>query len=500
MNLFTKDATYYANLIKQDKVTSVELVKRALNNIEALNPMLNAVTHVQKEYALKRAQVLDENKDKLHTLPPFYGVPTLLKDVGQQQAGFPATSGSQLLHQNIAETTDYFVERIIEAGFIIVGRSNVPEFAFKGISDSTYTGHVRTPFDLTRNAGGSSGGAAAALKAGIVPITMASDGGGSIRLPASFSGLIGLKPSRGRIIVGPNGYRRGHGNAVDFALTRSVRDTWTLLKTLEADQVEAPFNLPVLSEERLQSIDQPLKIAFSYTSPIGATVSKTSKDNITKAVRLLEALGHELIEVALNTDDEKLLRTYYKVTSIGAAEMFHKIEDSLERRLTMQDMEPMTWVMYKAGEKIPAYELSSILNFWDQYTVQREKFMVHYDLALTPITDGPAPKHEQFGYSTYEQEMEQAEHLSEQAIEELIMRIYKKGHDYMAYAFSQNIAGQPAISLPLFTTVDGYPIGTHFWSGKGKEYRLLQLAQQLEEAGYLQTDIERLDKSAENHN
>ncbi|RAN53097.1 amidase family protein, partial [Dolosigranulum pigrum] len=112
MNLFTEDATYYANLIKQDKVTSVELVKRALANIESLNPMLNAVTHVQKEYALKRAQVLDENKDKLHTLPPFYGVPTLLKDVGQQQAGFPATSGSQLLHQNIAETTDYVVERI----------------------------------------------------------------------------------------------------------------------------------------------------------------------------------------------------------------------------------------------------------------------------------------------------------------------------------------------------------------------------------------------------
>jgi len=500
MQLFTQDASYYAEQIKEGKITCVELVKQALKNIEGLNPKLNAVISTQEEYALKQAEHYDQEMKNKEGLPPFYGVPTLLKDLGQQQEGFPATSGSKLLKDYIAEQTDYFVEKVIRAGFIIIGRTNVPEFGFKGISDSTYTGLVRTPFDLTRNAGGSSGGAAAALKAGIVPIAMASDGGGSIRLPASFSGLIGLKPSRGRIIVGPSGYRRGHGNAVDFALTRSVRDTWTLLKTLEADQVEAPFNLPLLSEDRLQPIDQPLKIAFSYTSPIGATVSKTSKDNITKTVRLLEALGHELIEISPNTDDEKLLRTYYKVTSIGAAEMFHKIEDSLGRRLTMQDMEPMTWVMYKAGEKIPAYELSSILNFWDQYTVQREKFMANYDLALTPITDGPAPKHEQFGYSTYEQEMEQAEHLSEQAIEELIMRIYKKGHDYMGYAFSQNIAGQPAISLPLFMTSDGYPIGTHFWAGKGKEYRLLQLAQQLEEAGYLQTDIERLDKPAENHN
>lgn len=489
MQLFTQDASYYAEQIKEGKVTCVELVKQALKNIEGLNPKLNAVISTQEEYALKQAEHYDREMKNKEGLPPFYGVPTLLKDLGQQQEGFPATSGSKLLKDYIAEQTDYFVEKVIRAGFIIIGRTNVPEFGFKGISDAKQTGRVNAPYDLSRNPGGSSGGAAAALKAGIVPLAFASDGGGSIRLPASYSGLIGLKPSRGRVIVGPGGYRGWQGCSVNFALTRSVHDTWTLLKELQTQQLEAPFNIPMIEETSLAELDRPLTIAYSYDSPIGAEVSETSKQNITRTVKILKQLGHKLIEAKPHTDDFKLLKTYYEMNSVETAAVFQEMEEHLGRKLTPDDMEPMTWLIFKAGEKIPAADFSRILAFWDQYTVQREAFISQYDLAITPITDGPAPIHGQFEYGKYEEDMLAAESLSREEQQALIWKDFEKGQDYMAYAFCQNIAGQPAISLPLFETEEGLPLGTHFWAGKGQEYILLQLAKQLEDAGHLKTDL-----------
>jgi len=227
---FTEDAAHYAGLVKQKKVSVHDLIQQSFKNIEKFDEHINSVVHVQKEFAINKAAEYDNHIEeltieKLNMLPPLYGVPILLKDLGQNQKGQPSTSSSKLLKNNISEVTDNYIKDIENAGFIIIGRTNTPEFGFKGISDSEYHGDVNSPIDPKRNAGGSSGGAAAALKAGIVPIVAGSDGGGSIRMPASYNGLIGLKPTRGRIAVGPNRYRGWQGAAIDFAITKSVRDT-----------------------------------------------------------------------------------------------------------------------------------------------------------------------------------------------------------------------------------------------------------------------------------
>lgn len=492
MKLFTHDASYYANQIRNKTVTSLELTKQALDNVKQLNPLLNAVNSVQETYALNYAKTLDhqlKHRDTLDDLPPFYGVPTLLKDVGHSQAGFPSTSGSALLKHYRPSHTDRFVEDLLSAGFVIIGRTNVPEFAFKGISDSQFTGVVNSPFDFNRNPGGSSGGAAAALKAGIVPITMGSDGGGSIRLPASFNGLIGLKPSRGRIGVGPNSYRGWQGASVNFALTKSVQDTWELLNFLQVEQLDAPFTVPLITTSELTDLDRPLTIAYSTESPIGADVSDISKANLAYTVNLLKSLGHQLINVQPPTDDKAILKSYYKMNCVETAAMFHSIERAIGRVLTSSDVEPMTWLLYKAGETISAPDYSQLLSSWDRYSAERESFIAQYDLALTPITNGPAPIHGQFEYHHLVDDLSQFETLTCQEQQQLIWDNFEQSHNYMAYALYQNIGGQPAISLPLFETDQGLPMGSHFWAGKGQEYVLLQLAKQLETNGHLKTTI-----------
>lgn len=280
--LFEFDATHYAQKILSGEKTATELVKRAITNIETLNPTLNAVVVKDFDEARDKAAQYDDYLNTLDAkakseLPPFYGVPILLKDLGQSQKGVPTMSGARLMDGHVASQTDNFTQRIEASGFIIVGRTNVAEFGFKNISDSKFTGRVNSPINANRNPGGSSGGAAAALKAGMVPIVTAGDGGGSIRIPASFNGLIGLKTSRGRIPVGPGGYRGWQGASVNFALTKSVRDTWKLLSWMQVEQLEAPFMIPSIVHESLMPLNRPLRIAYTMKSPIGSAVSKSAQ-------------------------------------------------------------------------------------------------------------------------------------------------------------------------------------------------------------------------------
>ncbi|MGV3060946.1 amidase family protein, partial [Streptococcus hyovaginalis] len=200
-----RDATDMAEAVNNRKVSAKELVLDTIDKVEGLNPDLNAITSTRFEKALMEAETRDFS-DK-----PFAGVPIFLKDLGQEQEGEPSTSGSILFKDYYARQSDYYVERLEALGFIVLGRTNTPEFGFKNISDSRLHGPVNLPDDPTRNAGGSSGGAAAVVASGISPVAAASDGGGSIRIPASFNGLIGLKPTRGRIPVGPGSYRGWQG-------------------------------------------------------------------------------------------------------------------------------------------------------------------------------------------------------------------------------------------------------------------------------------------------
>lgn len=493
--LFNEDATYYAKQIKKQEVTATELVQHALKNIDALNPKLNAITHVQREDALKNARIMDEvliahTTAEIKNLPPFFGVPILLKDLGQNEAHQPTTSGAKLMDGFVPTNHSNFVKQVLAGGFIIVGRTNVPEFGFKNESDAEFTGSVKSPFDPKLNTGGSSGGAAAALKAGIVPIVTAGDGGGSIRIPSSFNGLIGLKTSRGRTPVGPGSFRGWQGATVNFALTKSVRDTWNMLKVMQVEQYESPFVLPLIEEESLSSLDKKLTVAYSTTSPIGQEVSEDAKNAVQIAVDKLRAFGHEVKESTPETDGIRAMETYYMVNGVETAAMIEDIEAGMDRPVTVDDMEPMSWALYRSGYNISGIDYSKVLAFWDQLTATMETFFEDYDVLVLPSTNGPAFPQEQFKKSEeMVEKLQNIDDLNKEAQQDLIWEMFQYSLAYTPFTQQQNLTGQPAISLPLYETEEGLPVGTQIWTKKGAEVLLLEIAKQFEKEDLLNTDI-----------
>ncbi|CYV29590.1 amidase [Streptococcus suis] len=477
-----KDATAMAQAVNQKQVSAKELVQEAIDRIEKLNPDLNAVVSKQYEEALKEA----EKEDYLGK--PFAGVPFLLKDLGQIEKGQPSSAGSRLFQNYRVAHTDKLVQAFKNLGFIVLGRTNTPEFGFKNISDSNLHGPVKLPLDLSRNAGGSSGGAAAAVASGMIPLAAASDGGGSIRIPASFNGLIGLKPSRGRIPVGPHSYRGWQGASSNFALTKSVRDTKRLLYHLQTYQVEAPFPLALLSEQSLFAPrHKSLKIAYSLESPIGSPVSADARQAVLSLLPQLEALGHQITELTSPVlDGIEVMRAYYLMNSVETAQMFDEIEAGLGRPMTPDDMEVMTWAIYQSGQTIPAKLYSKVLQDWDRYSATMADFHQHYDLLLTPTVADVAPKLDQF---THSQEMlDRLLHTQKLAMAEqqsLIWEMFAESLAWTPFTQQANITGQPAISLPTYKTLQDLPIGIQLTAAKGREDLLLQLADQLEQAGLL---------------
>lgn len=498
--LFTEDATFYAQGIKEGKFTATELVSAALENIEKYNSRLNAVVHVQTEEALQKAADYDEKLARLSqaerkNLPAFFGLPILLKDAGHDQAGKPATSGSKLLKDRKAQETSHFVQDILDAGFIVVGRTNVPEFALKGISDSLFYGSVNLPQDLNRNAGGSSGGAAAAVKAGIVPVATASDGGGSIRIPASFTGLIGLKVTNGRTAHGPGTYRSWQGAAVDFALTRSVRDTWQLLKTLQVEEYRAPFTLPKIQEDVLTPRDRPLKIAYLENWSLSDEPNPDGAAMMEKSKALLEKLGHSLMPAYPDFDAERVSSTYFTVYAVETTKELKQISEARGYEIQEDEVEPITWALYQIGRQIPAVEYSETIDFWDQMGAQVHSFFGDYDLVLLPAATEAAPIH---GTNADQQEAHKKlfKGIAERSFDEqiqLITKAFEPSIGVTPYTSQVNVSDSTAISLPLYETEENLPIGTMLWADKGEEYLLLQVARQLEEKDHLKTDIHELD-------
>ncbi|HEM6205265.1 TPA: amidase [Streptococcus suis] len=477
-----KDATEMALAVRTGQVSAKELVVEAIERIEEENPAINAVVSKQYEDALKEA----EKEDYLGK--PFAGVPFLLKDLGQNEKGQPSSAGSRLLAGRPAGHTDTYVQRLKDLGFIIVGRTNTPEFGFKNISDASLHGPVKSPLDLSRNAGGSSGGAAAAVASGMVPLAAASDGGGSIRIPASFNGLIGLKPSRGRIPVGPTSYRGWQGASSNFALTKSVRDTKRLLYHLQTYQVEAPFPLALLPEQSLLAPqDKPLKIAYSLESPIGSPVSSDARQAVLSLLPQLEALGHQIIELTGPVlDGIEVMRAYYLMNSVETAQMFDEIEAGLGCPMTPDDMEVMTWAIYQSGQTVPAKLYSKVLQDWDRYSATMADFHQHYDLLLTPTVADVAPKHGQFDLSAdLLDRLKQTQNYSMEEQQDLIWEMFADSLAWTPFTQQANITGQPAISLPTYKTPQDLPIGVQFTAAKGREDLLLYVADQLEQAELL---------------
>lgn len=478
------DATTLGQMVLSKEISPLELVEESIQKATLLNPSLNAIVYTQYEEAIEKAKRFSLKNQ------PFAGVPIFLKDLGQEQKGSICTYSSRLFKDIKSTQTDNFVKRLENLGFIILGRTNTPEFGFKTVSDSLLHGPVRNAVNLDRNAGGSSGGAAAVVASGITPIAAASDGGGSIRIPASHNGLIGLKPSRGRVISGPGSYRGWNGATVHFAMTKTIQDTRNLLFHLQEYQMESPFPLPKLSAKELYTTEKmrPLRVAVLLQSPVGEEVSKDSVDAVMKIANFFANHGHFVTLLQKDpVDGIALQKGFYIISAVETALMFQNIERLLGRQVTRDDMELMTWAIYRSGLDISGMEYSKVASSWDSYTYQMAQLHEQYDVLLLPAVANAAPSLVPYELSAdLQSKLSRIDDFTKDQKQQLLWEMFEESVADTPFTQRFNITGQPAISLPVHHTKDGLPIGVQLAAAKGREDLLLQIAEWFEQGQLLQ--------------
>lgn len=478
-NLMRQPAYRLAQLVRDHEVSATDLVNTAYQQIDRLNPDLNAVITTRHQQALGEAAQLKD------TGQPFLGVPILLKGLGQSLAGEPSTNANRLFQDYRATITSNYTRRLQAAGFIIIGQTNFPEFGFKNVTDSQMYGDAKNPFNTAYSPGGSSGGAASALASGMVPIASASDGGGSIRIPASWSGLIGLKPTRGRMPMGPSDWRSWQGASINFALTRSVTDTALFLESMQALQAAAVFQVPLIKAGLVQRLNQPdrqLKIGYLTQSPVGTPVDSEAQQAVLAAVDFLRQAGWTVEEINWPTNGDALIRSYYTMNAGETAHMFQKIEAAIGRSVTRDDMELLTWALYQTGKQISAVDYIDALSTWDQAAAQWAQLHESYPLVLCPTTATAAISlNEQLVSDENLALMKRIDELAPQAQRELIYDQWLPSLTHSPFTQQANLTGEPAISLPTHLTKAGLPIGIQLTAAKGQEELLLQIAKLFED-------------------
>ncbi|RDW20176.1 amidase [Oceanobacillus arenosus] len=478
----TLDATEMAELVKKKQVTPKELVEMAFEQLEKVNPTLNILTSSRKDKVLKEAENLAlENA-------PFAGVPILLKNISQSVEGEPLTSGSKLLTSSISKHDSYFVKRLRDLEFLFLGHTNAPEFGLKNITEPELYGPTRNPWNLEYSPGGSSGGSAAAIAAGVVPLAGASDGGGSIRIPASFTGLFGLKPTRGRTPVGPGYGRSWQGASINFVLSRSVRDSAAMLDHLQVVQPEAAYQTPLFPgsyvEQMKEDFAKPLRIAFTTKSPVGTPVSENAKEAVMKTVKWLEREGHIVEEKDNPVDGLQLMKDYYLMNSGEMHSTIRGLEKALGRNITAADVEIESWILSEAGKSVSAAEYSESLASWDVAAERMANFHRMYDFYIMPATADTAPKVGQLSLSGEEQSelIVRVGKVSKAEQQKMIYDMFLPSLTYTPFTQLANLTGQPAISLPVHLADNGLPLGVQVMTQKGEEHRLIQLSAQLEQS------------------
>lgn len=475
------DAVEMASLIKQMEVTPLELLECSFQQLDKVNPTLNAVTYDRREKALHEASQNQFDQGL------FAGVPFFLKDT-QALAQTKLTLGSKLFQNNRPNQDSHLVRKFREAGLLFMGHTTAPEFALKNITESKYYGPTRNPWNKNYSPGGSSGGSAALVASGVVPVAGASDGGGSIRIPASFSGLFGLKPTRGRTPVGPGVGRQWQGAAIDFVLSRTVRDSAAMLDVLQTIQQEAAFQVPLYPKKYRDILtgefEKPLRIGFTKKSPVDTPVSEDAKLAVERTAKWLESQGHIVEEVDNQVDGKQLMRNYYLMNSGEMAMTIRQLERTFGRTITADDVEIESWLLHQAGQVVSAAEFSESLASWDIAAMQMAKLHETYDFYMTPAAASIAPKIGELTHSKASEEnlhiqMEKADKHEKQA---LIYEMFLPSLTYTPFTQLANLTGQPAMSVPVHLSKEGMPLGVQMIANKGEEDRLLQLAYQLEQS------------------
>jgi amidase len=476
------DATALAALVRRGEVSAIELFELALRQSATAQPKTNAVCRLMEGEA--RAQLAKP------LTGPFAGVPFLIKDCAQDYAGLPTSLGSRSMAGMIAPQHSHVVRRFLEAGFVIFGKTNVPEFALKAVTDSKLFGVAQNPWDFARTPGGSSGGAAAAVASGVVPMASGNDGGGSIRIPAAYCGLFGLRPSRGRISAGPAEGEIWFGASAEGVLSRSVRDTAAVLDLLAGGEAGDPFMIARPSESYVQLMqrDPPrLRIGFSSVSPIGTDVHPEAVAAVNDAAKLLASLGHEVEEAAPEIDGAALATSFLHIY-FGQVAAF--VAQARANGAGPADFELLTRVLATLGNATSSGALTVQLRKWNEFARALSRFHARYDLLLTPTVAYPAILHGQGDPSAAEQAVLSL--LDRTGLLGLFARmgvlngmtdkIARDSLQYVPFTQAANLTGTPAMSVPLHWTAEGLPLGVQFVARLGEEDCLLQLAHQLEVA------------------
>jgi amidase len=455
------DAVGQAELVRNGDLSPTELVEAAIERIESVNPTLNCVVTPLYEQAL--ASAAGELPDG-----PFRGVPFLLKDLLASYAGVPLTEGSKLLADYVPDHDSELVRRLKSSGLVIVGKTNTPEFGILGTTEPLFFGPAHNPWDSDRSTGGSSGGSAASVAAGLVPMAHANDGGGSIRIPASCCGVFGLKPTRARNPLGPEYGDLSSGLVAEHAVTRSVRDSAALLDATAGPDLGDPYWAPPSDESFLSQVGKDpgqLRIAFSAEPPIPARVHADCAAAVADAAALCEELGHHVEEAGPPLDPEPLWAAVDVVWTAGISSGIEGWSRALGRPITPEDVEPLTWAVHEKGRAWTASDYLIAVGELQQAARAIARWHQTFDLWLTPTVSTPPPP---LGWCDF--------------VPEDPLRGYQRDAEFCPFTPVQNFSGQPAMSVPLFWNKPGLPIGVQFAARFGEESTLFRLAGQLEQA------------------
>jgi amidase/6-aminohexanoate-cyclic-dimer hydrolase len=455
------DAVGLAQLVRERKVSALELLEAAIARTEAVNPRVNAV--VAKHYDMAR----DAARRGLPA-GPLQGVPFLLKDLHALLAGTITSNACRFFADNVADHDTELVARYKGAGLNIFGKTNTPEFGLTVTTEPTLFGPTRNPWNLEHMAGGSSGGAAAAVAAGIVPAAHASDGGGSIRIPASCCGLFGLKPTRARNPHGPDRGEGWSGMSTEHVIARSVRDSAVLLDVTCGPDLGAPYFAPPPQRPFAQEVGsspERLRVGLVTRTPAGEAVDPECARAAREAAKLMEQLGHRVEEASLASVEEGFGPAFRVIVAGNQRAAIEAHAARIGRQPAPDEFERITWLFFDSGAKASAADYARSIGIVHRTGRRFAKLFDAHDLLLTPTLPRPPQRLGAFSMMTDDPDA------------------YGREVAYFtAFTAIVNVAGNPAVTLPLHWTAQGLPVGVQLIGRYADEATLLRVSAQLEQA------------------
>ena len=466
------DGMELAQHLRSGHLTPLEALDAAIAHTDSL-PKLNAVVIKDYELARETAKAMSalgaQARAQAAERAPMWGVPFLIKDLNQYHAGRVTTNGCRFFKDAVASYTSTLVQRYIDAGLNIFGKTASPEFGQTATTESTLFGQTPNPWNAAHSAGGSSGGATAAVAAGLLPVAHASDGGGSIRIPASHCGLLGLKPSRGRLPIGPVNMEGWMGLSMNHVVSRSVRDSAHMLDLTagpeHGSRVYPPKDVPGTYVQALQQPERQLRVAVWRSNYFGLPVHADCVAAQDRAAEVCRTLGHRVEDVALpQLPVMELFTSLGVMTSVGMLHTIRQREQALGRAVREDELEAICWLYMQKAPTYTAAQMYAARAHFDQAGQVFDRFLQQYDLILTPTTAEPAPL------------------LGKLSLNQSYETFGREAMKSSPYTALFNMSGHPAMSVPMHWTADNIPVGAQFVAAFGGEGRLLRLAAQLEQA------------------